>query len=95
MFVFFPGSIHPMRFGQAGTVPAEISIPAVYFFRGRGLKNENFFLSEILVIVSAIRLSLFRHPALKITDMLHIGPFFLDPVPHLHRARNFLDIKFF
>ena len=28
MFVFIPGSIRPVGFGQAGTVPAEISIPA-------------------------------------------------------------------
>ena len=29
MFVFIPGSIRPVRFGPAGTVPAEIYIPAL------------------------------------------------------------------
>ena len=31
MFVFIPGSIPPVRFGPAGTDPAEISIPAVTY----------------------------------------------------------------
>ena len=33
MFVFIPGSIPPVRFGPAGTDPAEISIPAVTYIR--------------------------------------------------------------
>ena len=31
MFVFIPGSIRPVRFGPAGTDPAEISILAVTY----------------------------------------------------------------
>ena len=31
MFVFIPGSIWPVRFGPAGTVPAEIPIRTVIY----------------------------------------------------------------
>ena len=31
MFVFIPGSIRPVRFGSAGTVPAEKSITTVTY----------------------------------------------------------------
>ena len=39
MFVFIPGSIPPVRFGPAGTDPAEISIPAVTYIRYRKVQQ--------------------------------------------------------
>ena len=40
MFVSIPGSIPPVRFGPAGTDPAEISIPAVTYIKKIGIYTE-------------------------------------------------------
>ena len=47
MFVFIPGSIPPLRFGPAGTDPAEISIPAVTYIQNCKRKN-NYNLKSII-----------------------------------------------
>ena len=42
MFVFIPGSISPVRFGPAGTDPAEISIPAVTYIYVEKIATKNY-----------------------------------------------------
>ena len=51
MFLIIPGSISPVRFGPAGTDPAEISIPAVTYPNVVRIGiDENLNSSEILFV---------------------------------------------